>query len=87
MLSDFAREFRQTYYVSCWHMNSDENIAMWERYVRSSDAVAISATYSGLRSQLDPAVIEMGVVRYIDYELSVRQSATTYHAQAAFLQR
>src|SRR5277367_4840908 len=48
MLSDFALELRRTYYVSCWHMNPDENIAMWERYVRSSDAVAISATYSAL---------------------------------------
>jgi hypothetical protein len=67
-LSEFARVFRQTYYVSCWHMAPDENIAMWERYVRSNDAVAIRSTFSTLQSQLDRTVIEMGVVRYIDYD-------------------
>lgn len=71
MLSDFARELRSTYYVSCWHMNPDENIAMWERYVRSSDAVAISSTYSALRMQLGRNIIEIGVMRYLDYERSV----------------
>jgi hypothetical protein len=70
MLSGFAREFQPTYYVSCWHMNPDENIAMWERYVRYSDAVAVSSTYSTLRSQLDNVVVEMGLMRYINYEVS-----------------
>jgi hypothetical protein len=67
-LAEFAREFRPTYYVSCWHMATDENIAMWERYVSSNDAVAIRSTFSSLRAQLDPTVIEVGMVRYIDYE-------------------
>jgi hypothetical protein len=66
-LSDFAREFRPTYYVSCWHMSPDENIAMWERYVKSNDAVAIRSTFSTLRSLLDRTVIQVGVVRYMDY--------------------
>jgi len=66
-LSDFAREFRPTYYVSCWHMSPHENIAMWDRYVDSSEAVAIRSTFSTLCSLLDRTVIEIGVVRYIDY--------------------
>lgn len=67
-LSEFAREFRETYYVSCWHMAADENIAMWDRYVRSNHAVAIRSTFFTLRSLLDQTVIEMGVVRYMDYD-------------------
>jgi hypothetical protein len=67
-LSEYAQEFRKTYYVSCWHMAPDENIAMWERYVRSNDAVAIRSTFFTLRALLDRTVIEMGVVRYIDYD-------------------
>ena len=51
-------------------MNPDENIAMWERYVRSSDAVAISSTLA-LRMQLGRNIIEIGVMRYLDYERSV----------------
>lgn len=67
-LSEFARDFRPTYYVSCWHMAPDENIAMWERYVRTSAAVAICSTFSTLRSLLDRTVINVGLVRYIDYD-------------------
>jgi hypothetical protein len=48
-------------------MSPDENIGMWERYVRSNDAVAIRSTFSTLRSLLDQTVIQMGLVRYIDY--------------------
>jgi hypothetical protein len=69
-LSGFARELLTTYYVSCWHMARDENIAMWERYVRSNDAVAIRSTFSKLRSLLDQTVTHVGVVRYIDYDVS-----------------
>ena len=67
-LSEFARAFRPTFYVSCWHMAPDENIAMWERYVQSNDALAIRSNYSILRSLLDPMVVSMGIVRYIDYD-------------------
>ena len=61
-LSEFARNFRPTYYVSCWHMAPDENVAMWDRYVRSNDAVAIGSTFVRLRSLLDPRVIEVGII-------------------------
>jgi hypothetical protein len=68
-LSAFAEEFRPTYYVSCWHMAPDENIAMWERYVRSNDAVVIRSTFSTLQSLLDPTVINIGLLRYMDYAI------------------
>lgn len=67
-LSEYAEVFRQSYYVSCWHMAEDENVAMWERYVKTPESVAIKTAYSLLRGQLQRMVVEMGVVRYIDYE-------------------
>jgi hypothetical protein len=39
-----------SYLNSAAGTRSDENITMWQRCVRSNDAVAISATYSALRS-------------------------------------
>jgi hypothetical protein len=51
-LSEFGREFLSTYYVSCWHMSSDENIAMWERYVSTSDAVVVQSTFGGVAGGL-----------------------------------
>jgi hypothetical protein len=68
-LADFAATFRPAYYVSCWHMNQDENVAMWERYVKTPNSVAIKTTYDTLRQQLVPRqLINLGLVRYIDYD-------------------
>jgi hypothetical protein len=67
-LSEYAQVFRQHFYVSCWHMAPDENVAMWERYVKTPDSVAIKTSYSTLRGQLQRMIVELGVVRYIDYE-------------------
>jgi hypothetical protein len=62
----FAVHFRPNYFVSCWHLNSQDNPRMWEAYTRSADAVAIQSTYRRLRSVL-PSFVEIGEVRYIDY--------------------
>lgn len=67
-LSEYAEVFRKSYYVSCWYMAYDENVAMWDRYVKTPDSVAIKTSYSILRGQLQRMIVELGVVRYIDYE-------------------
>ena len=66
-LSAFAKAFRNHYYVSCWHMNENENNRMWHEYTKSPESVAVKTTYSELHALL-PDYIEIGVVRYIDYE-------------------
>lgn len=45
-------------------MNEHESAAMWSLYGRS---VAIRSTYSRLRRQFSPTVVNIGVVHYIDY--------------------
>jgi hypothetical protein len=67
-LSEYAEVFRQSYYVSCWQMAPDENVAMWDRYVTTPDSLAIKTSYSTLRGQLQRMIVELGVVRYIDYD-------------------
>lgn len=66
-ITAFANNFRPNYYVSCWHMNSIENAKMWRAYTKSSDSVAIVTTFQVLRDEL-PEYVEIGMVRYIDYE-------------------
>lgn len=62
-----AQRFRDHYhYVGCWHMNRQENGAMWGCYTTSPESVAVRTSYTTLRSALS-AYVEMGVVRYIDY--------------------
>lgn len=67
LLSRFAQAFRDHhYYVSCWHMNEQENLAMWGCYTGQTESVAIRTSYEVLRNIL-PSYVEMGMVRYIDY--------------------
>jgi hypothetical protein len=66
-LQSFADAFRPHHYVSCWHMNSVESSRMWKAYTESPDSVAVTTSYSALRSAL-PKYVEIGMVRYIDYE-------------------
>lgn len=66
LLIRFAAAFRTRYYVSCWHMNTNENPTMWDRYTTQPESVAIRATFAKLRAAL-PAYVDIGKVRYIDY--------------------
>lgn len=66
LLLRFAAAFRTRYYVSCWHMNAEENATMWVRYTKQPESVAIQTRFSKLRGVLPPYV-GMGMVRYMDY--------------------
>ena len=66
-LSEFRKWLPRWTFICCWHMNEVESAAMWSLYGRSDKAIALQATYRGLRESLDDGVYT-GEVRYIDYE-------------------
>ena len=66
LLPQFAAAFRTRYYVSCWHMNEQENELMWSKYTTQPESVAIKTTFKELRSALQ-LFVQIGMVRYINY--------------------
>jgi hypothetical protein len=67
LLSRTALAFRtHAYCISCWHMNQNENFAMWKCYTTQPESVAIQTTYSALQICLPP-IVQVGLMRYIDY--------------------
>src|SRR5690348_9882557 len=75
-LSDLAEAFRPHYYVNCWNMAEDENVAMWDRYGN----VAVTSTYRLLCEQMHPQqLLNLGVVRYIDYDQTTLPSLNIMH--------
>lgn len=57
-------QFREAFYVNCWHLFRQETCKMWEKY--GEDGVAICSRYGLLKSALD-AMVEracLGLVRY-----------------------
>jgi hypothetical protein len=61
----FGNTFKNSYFVSCWHMNNELNARMWDEYTTTTESVAIKSTYKALLNCLPCARI--GLVRYIDY--------------------
>lgn len=67
-MTRMATMLRDNYYVTCWHMNPNENALMWRSYTKNdtTDSVAIKTTFDCLKNQL-PEYANIGMVRYIDY--------------------
>ncbi len=66
--SDYER-LRQYILISCWHESSYESDAMWARYSRLDDGVAIKTNFQALANSLvcDTEVF-IGQVSYVDYQ-------------------
>jgi len=57
-------------YISCWHVNEDENIHMWKSYADKDKAIAITSSISKLKDfVLDKeSAFLLGPINYIDYQ-------------------
>ncbi len=57
-------QFRQSFYVNCWHIDLGETATMWARY--GKDGVAIVSRYDLLKQVLDSLSdkIMVGLIRY-----------------------
>ena len=89
-LAEYAEYFRRHYFVSCWNMAPDENIAMWERYTSGPESVVIRSRYSTFAKQFHYGCTNIGKVTYINYSLDAparHEHPAPHHAQAALLPR
>ncbi len=57
-------QFRQSFYVNCWHLHIKETATMWARY--GKDGVAIVSRYELLKQVLHPLRdrVMVGLIRY-----------------------
>jgi hypothetical protein len=57
-------QFREAFYINCWHSFHEETCQMWKEY--GDDGVAICSTYALLKSALStlPDKAYLGLVRY-----------------------
>jgi hypothetical protein len=69
---------RQSIAVNCWHMNDDENDAMWKAYQKEGQCVAIKTTITILVNTIQDIPENTGIskIRYIDYKKD-----TFYHPE------
>lgn len=72
---------RHRLFVSCWHMNDVESVAMWRLYAGEMKGIAIKSTVGKIRTQL-PADGRIRQVAYIDYGVD-----HTLHLSPAYCKR
>src|SRR5579872_1799938 len=60
----FGAQFREGFYINCWHLLRNESDKMWKEY--GEDGVAICSRYRQLKSALDAMGDRafIGLVRY-----------------------
>ncbi len=58
-------------FVSCWHMNEHESVAMWKIYAGINSGIAIKSSIHSLKRSIDIAAedVYIGQINYLDYEL------------------
>jgi hypothetical protein len=67
-LSTYQSGLRRRVYVSCWHNNSGESLAMWKLY--ADKGIAVQTTVARLKAALAGCAeqtIYIGKVEYLDY--------------------
>ena len=56
--ADFEDFLRKNTFISCWHKNIDENMAMWEIYGRDMNAVAVQTTVGRIKCGTDSSKLQ-----------------------------
>jgi hypothetical protein len=66
--SQTTRSMREHIYLSCWHANDRESMAMWLAYARQGEGIAIKTTFRTLVDSLESeADIFASAVAYVDF--------------------
>lgn len=57
-------------FISCWHVNEDENIHMWQSYAEKDKTVAIVSSITNIKKHILDTDTQflLGLVNYIDYD-------------------
>jgi hypothetical protein len=86
-LTQLRNSLKNEMFVSCWHMNEEESLAMWKLYTSHNESICIRSTYQVLVDLLPPEC-NLGRVNYIDYRRDKIPSGDTrnyiVHKRVAF---
>lgn len=69
---DLREEFKlyndELYYIDCWHINTNESLAMWKVFSNNKNSIAISTTNKKLKSSIKTEDKEVNIqeVSYMD---------------------
>lgn len=89
-LSEMSKSFRLCTYINCWHVNSEESIAMWKFYSKDYKSTAIKSSINSLKLSILDTQREfcLGFINYINYKKQYMSEANGFipffHKQKAY---
>lgn len=66
---------RRFYAVSCWHMNDDENMAMWKLYAKQEYGIAIKTTVQKIIDQINSIKDVKFVIGQVQYRNKIETNS------------
>lgn len=78
LLGDLSEHARSKIYINCWHINNHESAAMWQLYSTNDSGIAIKSTIKDLMTCVDDEIVQIGEVRYIDYNNEFMDEGNIY---------
>jgi len=86
---EFEEYLKANTYVSCWHRNEIENMAMWEIYGRSESSIAVKTTVEKLIKSISltdvkGTVIQLKPVEYITHD---SYEGEVYYENCSYIKR
>lgn len=70
-------------FLNCWHLNEEENLAMWKLYSKNNKGVAIQTDIQSFKDAFENSDRDIfaGEVQYIDYEKDYFYGRSGYNYQ------
>lgn len=79
-LPEMNKNWRLCTYINCWHVNTDESIAMWKLYSKGTKSLVIKSTISSLKKSIQDSEREflLKPISYVDYEQDYISEANAF---------
>lgn len=71
-------DFKNDFYINCWHMNDHESYLMWKAYANKECAIQTNYERLAASFETSAATIEGCVIQYIDYDRDGFDIGNTY---------
>ena len=67
---DYRELFLKNTFINCWHIDTNENAAMWNIYTSGKNGLVIKSTITNLKKSFEHTNddIYIGSIKYKDYE-------------------
>lgn len=83
---EFTKQYRQHFFVNCWHLSNIETYAMWKIYLKNEEGIAIKTSFERLKNSFNSCQrdIIIGKVMYDNNPKIAKRIITCFYKRRSF---